>query len=557
MSTLSARVSSQRQLAYVPHTSVDGEAWELTHKGVTTSNGAADGTTIIDASADSGGADTYNGRYWVRIMGGSALGERKRIVDDDGSGTLTLENNGFKSQVVSGVNYEIWKSPEPVVVVDSSSGETNLVDAVRTEADDYWNDFYIVPITGSRRGRIAKVTGWDNGTTTFTLAVGLGGALSAGDVCLIRKYVEAGDVSLSLEHAYEPTPTDRLDGSRGDGRVTRKSGTVSFATEVTSLPAASGSGTAAKRPLLGQMMQAAGLAEVIGTGSTVGAGSTTSAVKIATGSWENHPIGSPVIYGGQLAWVVSTEDGGGSVDTINVAPPFANAPVDGDTIRAGITYRTNRSAEDGDYCGITLEYEMDGVRVTMTGCRGTVGTVDGERVMLQWELQVDDWVREIERAPYYAGGAYVTDKLVLATERLCYIDTSKANMGGITFGCNNEVAAKNVQGSSGINGRNGFGHVVATPGGTFRQLLLTDGVIDADTRYNVRTAFAWSVIYGAGYREAFGMRMPQARVIENPAVEDADGMIDTPNVVEAQDPGTTTLGDDTIERIAEFMLSFG
>ena len=551
------RVTSQRQIGYVPHTSVSGEAWQCVQTGITDSAGAANGTTLIDSNGDSGAAHTFAGRYWVRCKDGDNENLMKRIAADDGAGTLTLENNGFPNQVASGVAYEIWLSPEPVVVVDSSSGETNMVDAVRAEADDYWLDFYACPITGNRRGRIAKITDHVSGSGTFTLEAGLGGALAAGDVVLLRRFFEASDIGPGVSTGYEETPMDRLDGNRGDGRVVSKSGNITFSTELYGLAAASASGSAARRAPFSHMMQAGGYKEIIGTSSTIGAGSTTSAISVATGSWENHPIDSVVTWNGEMRFVTSTSDGGAGVDTVNVAPPLTVAPVDGETLRGGITYRRNRNGSDGDYLGVCLEYEVDGVRYTMTGCKGNVSTVDGERLMLSWDLQVDHWVREIERAPYYAGSAYPSARPIMATERKCWVDTTATDMGGITASLNNEVAPKSVQGSSGINGRTGFGHVSTAAGATFRQLLDADGELPADERFNARTALAFTVVYGGGYRTSFGLRIPQARVVQDPMPEDAAGMLDAPNVLRAHDPGTATDGDGTVTRKADFMVAYG
>src|SRR3990167_6892371 len=167
MSSVAASVWNQQTLAYAPHTSVSGETWQLVKKGTTTSAGAAGGTTLVDTGGDSGGADTYNGTHWVKCLTGANAGLWKRIIDDDGSGTLTFENTGFPAQVGSGAEDEIWLSPDPIVKGDSSSGETDRVDATRSEAaiNDavFWLDYWAVPITGDRRGRIDKITGFTAG----------------------------------------------------------------------------------------------------------------------------------------------------------------------------------------------------------------------------------------------------------------------------------------------------------------------------------------------------------------------------------------------------------
>jgi len=125
------RIFGQQELRIAPGSSVIGEAWNKIKSGTCTSNGSATGTTLIDTNADSGGANNYNGK-WVRMISGTYQGLWARVVDDDGSGTLTFENAGFPGQIDSGDQYEIWTMPDAFCVVDSSSGETNMVDATRT-----------------------------------------------------------------------------------------------------------------------------------------------------------------------------------------------------------------------------------------------------------------------------------------------------------------------------------------------------------------------------------------------------------------------------------------
>ncbi len=153
-------------------------------KGTTTSAGAAGGTTLISTTgaANSGVADTYNGRYWVTQTSGANKGLSKRVVDDDGAGTLTLENNGFPNQVASGVSYYLWLSSEPMILVDSSGAATDVVDAVRDEANDYWIGYTIEPVTGNRSGEAKLVTDFVSATGTYTTGA-FSGVLAAGDVC--------------------------------------------------------------------------------------------------------------------------------------------------------------------------------------------------------------------------------------------------------------------------------------------------------------------------------------------------------------------------------------
>lgn len=555
MSSVAVRIWRQQIIAYVPHTSVSGETWQRINSGYTTDAGAAGGGTLVDTGNDSGGANTYNGRYYVKITSGANKGHWKRIVDDDGAGTLALENNGFPSQVVASVSYEIWKSPEPVVVVDSSGDETDMVDAVRTEADvgdfEYWDGFYAIPITGNRRGRVAEVTAFNPATGTFVLASGLGGALAAGDVVVLRKFVEADAVSLDLQENYHPRPANRTNFSVGDGSLGARGGTVGFNVHATASAAHAASGSAAEPSVCSGLFEAVGLEESIGTSVTVGAGSTTSAVKIATGSWESLAVGQMVVDArGNAAFITSLEDGGGAVDTVNVEPPLPQAPVDTETLYATRMYS---KITDGDSYGVCIEVEVDGNRTLMTGCKGSVTLAGDDVLMWQFSFSVDHWLREYEACPANINTGYTSAYALTADERVVYLDTTKINVGGITATPGTTVAPKKVQGSFGINGRAGYQINGYACNLTCSELLDATAELTQELRWTARTASKVAVIFGS-HANTVAVRLPTARHIQLPNPTDDEGLSSVPDVWEAQDAGTSTDGDSAVQKVPDFAI---
>lgn len=552
MSSLTAVVWNENQAAYCPHTDVSGEAWQLVKTGTATSNGASDGTTLVDTNGDSGGADTYSGRYAVLMLSGDNEGQIKRVVDDNGSGTLTFENSGFESQVDSGDEYAIYLTPDPVVVVDSSSGETNMVDAVRAdEVDDFWIDYYACPITGTHRGKIAKVTDFVKSTGTFTLESSFGSALSAGDVVLLRRFIETS-VQPSLQQPYFPRPGSRVNNAEGDGVVGPKAGSVTFSTWWYPSGSLAASGSKANASVLSGLFQSCGYVEQTDTSSTVSTGSTTSAVKIATGSWENHTVGGAVIWNGEMRAISSLEDGSGNEDTVNVTPAFSGTPQSSDVLYATRMYRKSL---DSDELGVLIEWEIGGIRTTMTGCKGNVALTAGEPPTLNWNLQVDMYWEEREAAPYNAAAAYTTADPAQEQDRIAWVGSSKASIGGFTASLNAEVQAKDVQGSLGINGRAGYQFTqLSKAGGSFRQL---EDSSDADTpvlnRWRKRTDMDVLVVMGTHGRSV-GVRMPKAHLIERPVPNNYNNMMARMNVMKADDAGTATDGAGTIQKVPDFAL---
>jgi hypothetical protein len=548
MSSVAVRLSSQSIFRYCPHTSVSGDTWQYVKSGTTTSAGASNGTTLIDINGDSGSADAYNGKYWVKIKSGALKGAWKRVVDDDGAGTLTFENNGFEAQVASGVAYEIHLSPDPVVVVDSSSGETDMVDAGRSEADDYWNGYWVVPITGNRRGKIAQISDFVSSTGTFTLATGLGGALAAGDVVLIRKFVEISEPNLGLTEEYEERRQQRTDFAEGDGVVTMRGGTCAFDTDFYPSGSLAAASSKANASVLSGLLPACGYAETVQTSTSVTTGSSTTAVKV-TAAWENFSIGGPVVWNGNLRWVTALADG--TPDTVTVTPAFPNTPASGDVLYAGRKYAKTTS---GDTYGCVLEYEVDGIRTTMTGCKGNVVLNDGARIGLSWSFMVDHWIREIEELPANPASAYTTAAPVLSQDRHVYVDGSAADIGGFTCSLNASHVPKNVQGASGINGRAGFHFNGQAAGCTFRELLSSSGdSLPQQLKFTVRTAFALQVNWGT-HGGAAGVRIPVARIRQHPHPANDNGLQAVPSVCQAQDAGSTTDGASTVVKVPDFTI---
>ncbi len=549
MSSIATRIAAARLLAYVQHTNVSGEAWSFIKAGTCTSNGAADGTTIIDTNGDSGVADTYNGLYWVRILSGTCKGLRRRIIDDSGAGTLTFENNGFPAQIDSGVEYEIWKSPEPVIVVDSSSGETNLVDAGRNdESDDFWKGYYVVPLTGNRRGKMALVTGFTQSSGTFVLASGLGGALAAGDVCVLRKYLHTSEPQLTLDEPYIPRPQKHNLMSNADGVVGPRAGSISFNAQVTASGALAAAASKAAASVLNGLLEACGLEETTGTSMAVQAGSSTTAIKVATGTGERCTVGMMVIWNGNPTWVDSVDDGGGSDDTVNVTPALPGTPANGDTLYATRMYARST---DGDHRAVTIETEVDGIRTIMTGCRGNV-VFQGDQVLeAAFSFTVDGWERQIEPLPLAA--TYHSAAPILATARAAWLDSTRTDIGGVTTSPNSVVAPRNVQGSAGMNGRSGLQHVDSHPTLTFRELLSSSGDLDQDLRWLARTAKKFSVAWGS-HGNCLGLRIPVGRHMESPHPANAEGLVDVPDVIEAQDAGYATT-NTTTTKVPDYSLS--
>jgi len=549
------RVSKQVLMRVVPHTSVDGEQWQRIGYGITSGAGAADGTTVVAASFTSGGADGYNGRYYVEILSGTCKGQMKRIVDDNGSGTYTIENNGFSAQIGASVIFSIWKSPEPVIVVDGALDANNFNDDYRDENDIDWVGYYVMPITGSCRGEIRQVSLFEKtggaSEGLFTVSPAFSTSLAAGDVCLLGRFFEVDVTALPGGPDYHPRPINRVNYSVGAGVTGARGVDFAFNVRPHGTGSLTASGSAVGHSDMHALFTAAGLDERLGTSSTVGAGSTTTAVAVATGSWENHQAGDIVMHNGNARRVTALTDGGAGVDTITVAPPLPVAPTSGDTLYALATYY--KSADATTLYGCVIEVEIDGVRTTMTGCKGTLEPQATTPAEFAFSFKCDHWIREYEDAPYNPGTAYSSQGDILGKDMMAWADSTQIDIKGFAAQIGRETIAREVTGAYGINGRAGFHHINYACGASYREIMADGAELEAENRYLAGTDRALFVQCGAS-SDAFCIAIPVAHHVGAATPDPSSGLLEAPNVLAALDAGTYTDPDGTITKVPDWIL---
>lgn len=543
------RVTNQQLFAYCPE---QGGNLDPVGYGTCSSNGAAGGTTLIDANgvANSGAGNTYVGNYWVTMLSGSNQGLSKRIVVDNGSGTLTFENNGFPNQVASGDEYMLWVSPEAVIFTTAGGSTTTTVDSDRDESDDYWIDYSIAPLNGSAAGDIFKVTDFANSTGTFTHAT-VSNAVGSAKAALLLMPIEAGNVSRSLSEEYIPKLASRVNFARGDGRVGPRSGSLTFDVHVTGSGSLASADADANKSVLHGLMQACGLEEVIGKTMTISdASATTTSIDVVTGDGENVKIGQAIQYKGNVTYVTDKTDGGGGVDTLTVSPPLPVSPQDSTTLEASRMYKKDI---DADQNAVTIYWEIDGIRHTFFGCRGNVEFIDGPLLMARFTMNFIHYVREHEPAQFNPGAVYTTSKELRGMDRVVYVDTTATDIGGFTATPGTEVAMVNTSGRYGVNGVSASQMINIVGGATFNEMIETTDILDAESLWQARTSFDLSVVYGS-HGDCVAIRIPTARLVEAPHPTDQDGMQAAPYVVEAQDAGVFTDPDDGITKVPDWAV---
>ena len=62
-------------------------------------------------------------------------------------------------QITTGTTYEIWQIPDSgSTTAAAGASTTSFTDAYRTEAADFWVDYWAVPYTGSIVNQVSRVS---------------------------------------------------------------------------------------------------------------------------------------------------------------------------------------------------------------------------------------------------------------------------------------------------------------------------------------------------------------------------------------------------------------
>lgn len=566
---MGARLSRQTHLRWGPQTSVDGNSLERVRVGTATGNGAAGGTSIVDTNADSGTADLYSGRYMVQVTSGNAKGQWRRITDDDGSGTITVETaysyNGSAVQITTGTTYSIHKLPDSGVVVcaGDTASTTQFNDDYRDEDDSFWVNYEAIPITGNLIGETSTVSAFDKSGGAseglFTVDTAFSEAPATGDVILLRKFLDFEPGSLTLTKASLPRLGGRQNFSRGKSRVGASSGGFSFRTRVYPSGSLAGSGSNANAGSIDGLLKACGYSETVDTSSTAGAGSSTTAVKLATGSHENHTIGGAIIHNGNMRFITDITDGGAGVDTLTVSPALPVAPATSDVIYA---VRTYKPSEDGDTTGVQIEIEVDGVLHHFVGCKGNVTFDAGSagHLVASWDFTCTHHFRYLVASSYDASSAYSTALAPLTHDAEVYLDTTKTDVGGLTWSLNAQHQLSSVAGATALNFTTGPRLVDEDPRGAFTELLDSSGTgLPPSERFDSENTFSLFAYWGT-HGDAVGFRAAAAQVVEHPDTGSSNDQVAMTQAWMATDAGTQPYDsdsggvDDTFTRIGNLNL---
>lgn len=175
-----------------------------------TSDGAADGTTIVN-TAHTQGDDYWNGRY-VKMLTGTAAGEICLILDFANAGdTITLYGAGFNSQILTGDTYVISNWEEHL------DGPTV---AAPTTAE---NDFLDLQVTAMGGNNTAY---WSYPSEATNHSLNLGLSTSVYTKAIWRYQVGASSMYAKIVAVFSDASTQTLQDSSNATATTYNSATL-------------------------------------------------------------------------------------------------------------------------------------------------------------------------------------------------------------------------------------------------------------------------------------------------------------------------------------------
>lgn len=320
---------------------------------LSTSAGAADGTTIISTALTGATADVYVGQL-VMCVGPYTSANfgliRRVLIFDPATDKLTVgvaaEGSNLPVQTAINDAWEGFDDPSSIVVENTGGGGAGaLDDATRDEAANFWatgtGDHAVVAAGSIAEATARPVASF--ATPTMTVSPVFGSVPAIGDLFDVMA-LPLWEGNPEFDRGYAEIP---VDAQRGGAeafdedphliRIPRWTGrcAVNF----------KGSGTgagdgvqASYAPDLYRILSAM-FDAVRSTGEAI-LGGTVSTVSITNATAAQFPVGSPTLHAGSgsLAIAVSTGAGGGGNDDVNVQPYLDRAPAAGEVLYGGVAW---------------------------------------------------------------------------------------------------------------------------------------------------------------------------------------------------------------------------
>jgi hypothetical protein len=474
--------------------------------------GTATTTVISSVDLDEG----TNAGYVMHVfeaLNGNCKGQLVLGTAHDNAGNVTVTS--FNNAAPSTTQFKHWVYSWPAAVPTTDGSTTTVIASARTEADDYWNSYYMLSLAGENTA-LRNITDFDNGSTTFTTDA-FDTATDIGDAMIPVQPMQPDSVEITIDGGTaieREIITDSLDP---EGIVVGaiESAMVNFSAEVRGLATAAGEAVVASPPAEMHVALSSVFTETLDTGDTVGSGSDTTKVVVADAA--NYTQYSLALVNGDI-FAIS------SISNFDLNAPtghLSSAAVSGDICYAGANYKPKDSAWKS--CSF-LAWYGDAMLLALTGGMPEIGaSVEGNGIA-KYNCNyscVGGFLADVAK-PH--NDIYDTSTPVVGKANVSRVVYDGAELDADVLSCNfTFLDAPVMKGAAFGAYENNGGHIYTTRTGSCSMVVQMEDSSYCQ-QYRAGDEVDLLVQVGSVATAAWGVWAPRCQLVSNPDISDADGL---------------------------------
>lgn len=468
-------------------------------------------------SSDLTSSDNFDYVWHVfEALDGDVKGQKVLCTAYDGSQTATV-TPFTKGSAPTATIFRHWSYPWPMATVTDTDGTTTTLDcSLRTEANDYWNDYYMLFLAGANTDlkNITDFEGTTNDRFTFATAT----APEQGDACMPVQPLQPDSVEVAMDFGVpieREIITDSLD-PEGIVLGAIDSATVTLNAEIRGLATSAGYAVAASAPSEMHVGLSTVFTETLDTGDNIV--SYTTDAPVIGGPGSNFTQYSLALLNGEVCAVTDV-----AVNTLSTqSGHIVTTPVADDVIYAGANYKPKDSAWKS--CSFLCWYGDNMLAALTGGMPEIAASVEGNGIAHY-------------NCTYHCVGGFVSD---YAKPHDDIYDTStpvvgKGNVNRVVFAGTELVAdvisasfnfldAPLKKGASFGAYENNGGHIYTSRTGSCSLVVQMEDV-EYISRYRRLDEVDLLVQLGTIPTACWACWAPRAQIIEAPQPSESDGLM--------------------------------
>ena len=284
--------------------------------------------TTVTSSEFNSSSDADNVLYVIEALDGNVKNQFALILAmDSGSNIATI--TPFTDTPSGLTQCNLWDVNIPrAVCTTNATANTAFVSTLRSEADDYWNNYHMLFLEGANQ-ELKNITDFVSSTHTFTVTSTAN--VVVGDACIPVQPIQPSAVTINLDAGTTIEREIITDTLAQEGVIVgaQDGVSVSISPEIRGLSSAAGSGSTATAPAEAHVFLGSVFDLSLGTGGVVSSPTNSTSF----GSSANVDKYDIVVINGEAVGVTDNSS------TMTVASHLSRTPSATDVIYATATYK--------------------------------------------------------------------------------------------------------------------------------------------------------------------------------------------------------------------------